>query len=227
MTKRNGMRKRYYPKRHNKKTIQAIVKKEINKKAEKKFRDMSYITDDLTPYSTLSTNWSDYSMINVAQGIGQSQRIGDSIFALKFNVRLTFELAPNTQSTVDPPAFVQFLIVRYPHKASDIEKLDMAKVLQEQNSNGTSDSFGQLYNSPYERDSSVPYKILTRKRFTMVDRTASQLKTFSLSYQLHKKMQFGQATDDVSPVVNPIGLYIIGNRNVRVSVCSSLVYTDI
>jgi len=108
----------------------------------------------------------------------------------------------------------------------------MHNVLDSLSTSGTSTSFSTLFNSAYNAEAPLKYRVLKTGAISMVQRTASQLKTINLSIPVRNRiMDFGAFSGTPNPTVplrNNVTMYMMCNNNtVQYSFYTKLTYIDV
>lgn len=215
-------------KRYNKQSFAKAVRNIIIKNSEKKSAQVSISNVTLPTYDPLVNSFHAQDLIKMAQGDASFERIGMSIRALSLDVRMTFEMIPPTTSTL-APTFCRYFIIKWPQKNTSATAQDAAFFLKNQLANGSSPSFGDLYNSGWNNDPNVGYKVLKSGMLTLTDKTETMLKIVNCRFNLNSlDIDFGSYASSLSPPQNSIGLYVINKSpHIQFSCTSTVVYTDL
>lgn len=222
-------KKRVYRKRGRKSSYNKKIQKYINSHADKKFSVTTLTTGtaSLPTYSTASNPFLAVDIVNITTGLSNENRIGQRVTALSLNLRMSFEI-PTTASALNKIGFVRYFVVLWPNKPSATQANDMHAVLDDITASGTSTSFAILYNSPLNTESQVKYRVLKQGRFSMVQSTATQLKTLSLNIPIKNKViDFGPFSTG-TPLYNRVTLFMMSDNNtIRYSYYAKIIYIDV
>ncbi|AXQ66356.1 MAG: coat protein [Cressdnaviricota sp.] len=230
MPLRKSYRKRRPKVRRRKRTsLRKQIESSLARIADRKFKVVRQPVATLPTYNPLTNPFSSFDLCKVSEGIGNEFRIGQRITPVSMSIRMTFEL-PSTSA--QPVAYLRYFIVRWPNKNSLTIPNDMHNVLDGLSSGGASTSFPVLFNSAYNPEAALKYKVLRTGAIAMVQRTSTQLKTINLAIPVkNTTMDFGPFSGNpvaTAPIFNNVSLYLMCNNNtVQYSFYTKLTYIDV